>query len=92
VALCASDSLSPYTTRVLAKQPNGVISPWSLALFCPYHLGLRGKLYLQVGGGKGGTWGSSRLAMVERLLNDTHRAPPRIAAQVHGAALQPAAW
>lgn len=47
VAFASSDKVAPYTTWLLQKRPDGSISPFSLLLFWPYHLGLRGKLWIQ---------------------------------------------
>lgn len=47
VAVCSSDSLSPYTTWLLQKRTDGHISLASKLLFWPYHAGLRGKLWVQ---------------------------------------------
>eukprot|EP00878_Enallax_costatus_P027984 GHUV01030177.1.p1 GENE.GHUV01030177.1~~GHUV01030177.1.p1 ORF type:complete len:107 (+),score=15.69 GHUV01030177.1:210-530(+) len=47
VAFASSDRLAPYTTWLLQKRADGTISPVSQLMFWPYHLGLRGKLWIQ---------------------------------------------
>lgn len=49
VALASSDRFAAHTTWLLQKDDEGCISPISRLLFWPYHLGLRGKLFVQVG-------------------------------------------
>lgn len=49
VALASSDRLSPHTTKLLHKTAGGAIPRLSLVLFWLYHLGLRTKLFVQVG-------------------------------------------
>jgi hypothetical protein len=49
VAIASSDKFAAHTTWLLQKSTDGSISPLSKLLFWPYHLGLRGKLYIQVG-------------------------------------------
>lgn len=48
MAIASSDLLAAHTTWLLQKRSDGSISPLSKLLFWPYHLGLRGKLYIQV--------------------------------------------
>lgn len=43
-----SDRFAAHTTWLLQKSTDGSISPFSKLLFWPYHLGLRGKLWVQV--------------------------------------------
>jgi hypothetical protein len=49
VAIASSDRLAAHTTWLLQKSADGSIAPLSKLLFWPYHLGLRSKLYIQVG-------------------------------------------
>lgn len=49
VAIASSNRLAAHTTWLLQKSEDGSISPLSKLLFWPYHLGLRSKLYIQVG-------------------------------------------
>jgi hypothetical protein len=51
VALASSDRFAAHTTWLLQKSADGNISPVSRVLFWPYHLGLRGKLWIQVHAG-----------------------------------------
>lgn len=55
VAIAASDRFAAHTTWLLQKSRDGSISPFSMLLFWPYHLGLRGKLWVQVGSMLGST-------------------------------------
>jgi hypothetical protein len=48
VAIASSDRFAAHTTWLLQKSTDGSISPFSKLLFWPYHLGLRGKLWVQV--------------------------------------------
>lgn len=47
VAFASSDRVAPYTTWLLQKRADGTIGPFSKLVFWPYHLGLRGKLWIQ---------------------------------------------
>lgn len=47
VAFASSDKVAPHTTWLLQKRTDGTISPISKLVFWPYHLGLRGKLWVQ---------------------------------------------
>lgn len=47
VAIASSDRFAAHTTWLLQKSVDGNISNLSKLLFWPYHLGLRGKLYIQ---------------------------------------------
>lgn len=47
VAVAATERFARHTTGLLGKTPEGTISPLGLAVFWPYHLGLRTKLAIQ---------------------------------------------
>jgi hypothetical protein len=47
VSLAASDAFARRSTWLLGKRKDGKISPVSMAVFWPYHVGLRAKLAIQ---------------------------------------------
>ncbi|BDA40761.1 Uncharacterized protein YnbD [Coccomyxa sp. Obi] len=47
VAIAATDTFASSSTFLLGKQPSGKISWWGWALFWPYHVALRTKLWVQ---------------------------------------------